>query len=153
MYATHNPLLRDYTLPNRTMLGRVDERERSSILSSLSKYGSESMPISRTIVEEGSNSSRLETTPPHHAASYGRVPLRNENRHLSPPQAGLTSSSYARMAPPVTNLISDFRAAPSQQAAPRPQMRFDPFTGEPYKFDPFTGEPIIHPGNNPTHQF
>jgi hypothetical protein len=21
-------------------------------------------------------------------------------------------------------------------------MRFDPFTGEPYKFDPFTGEPI-----------
>ncbi|KAL8193477.1 hypothetical protein R6Q57_026612 [Mikania cordata] len=25
----------------------------------------------------------------------------------------------------------------------RPQMRFDPFTGEPYKFDPFTGEPIV----------
>jgi hypothetical protein len=21
-------------------------------------------------------------------------------------------------------------------------MRFDPYTGEPYKFDPFTGEPI-----------
>ncbi|CAI9272637.1 unnamed protein product [Lactuca saligna] len=25
----------------------------------------------------------------------------------------------------------------------RPQMRFDPFTGQPYKFDPFTGEPIV----------
>ncbi|CAA0820281.1 RNA-binding (RRM/RBD/RNP motifs) family protein [Striga hermonthica] len=24
----------------------------------------------------------------------------------------------------------------------RPQIMFDPFTGEPYKFDPFTGEPI-----------
>ncbi|KAL3346684.1 hypothetical protein AABB24_025231 [Solanum stoloniferum] len=24
----------------------------------------------------------------------------------------------------------------------RPRIRFDPFTGEPYKFDPFTGEPI-----------
>ncbi|KQJ86173.1 splicing factor, proline- and glutamine-rich isoform X2 [Brachypodium distachyon] len=28
------------------------------------------------------------------------------------------------------------------------QMRFDPFTGEPYKFDPFTGEPI-RPEPNP----
>ncbi|XP_076901004.1 uncharacterized protein LOC143555319 [Bidens hawaiensis] len=27
--------------------------------------------------------------------------------------------------------------------ATRPQMRFDPYTGEPYKFDPFTGEPIV----------
>ncbi|GAB2287733.1 hypothetical protein Dimus_022095 [Dionaea muscipula] len=25
----------------------------------------------------------------------------------------------------------------------RHQMRFDPFTGEPFKFDPFTGEPIL----------
>ena len=25
---------------------------------------------------------------------------------------------------------------------PRPQVRFDPFTGQPYKFDPYTGEPI-----------
>ncbi|GFY86984.1 hypothetical protein Acr_05g0006230 [Actinidia rufa] len=26
---------------------------------------------------------------------------------------------------------------------PRPQVRFDPFTGQPYKFDPYTGEPLI----------
>ncbi|KAJ0639315.1 hypothetical protein HanRHA438_Chr16g0738081 [Helianthus annuus] len=25
----------------------------------------------------------------------------------------------------------------------RPQMRFDPYTGEPYKFDPFTGERVV----------
>ncbi|GMP28728.1 hypothetical protein CsSME_00004155 [Camellia sinensis var. sinensis] len=25
----------------------------------------------------------------------------------------------------------------------QPQVRFDPFTGKPYKFDPFTGEPIL----------
>uniref|UniRef100_A0A804LQX8 RRM domain-containing protein n=1 Tax=Zea mays TaxID=4577 RepID=A0A804LQX8_MAIZE len=38
---------------------------------------------------------------------------------------------------------SDFRSrSPAEYSAQRQQMRFDPFTGEPYKFDPFTGEPI-----------
>lgn len=31
----------------------------------------------------------------------------------------------------------------------RSQVRFDPFTGEPYKFDPFTGEPIEPDGARP----
>ncbi|CAM0949392.1 unnamed protein product [Alopecurus aequalis] len=30
----------------------------------------------------------------------------------------------------------------AEYSAEHQQMRFDPFTGEPYKFDPFTGEPI-----------
>ncbi|XP_062202161.1 polyadenylate-binding protein 7-like isoform X2 [Phragmites australis] len=30
----------------------------------------------------------------------------------------------------------------AEYSAERQQVRFDPFTGEPYKFDPFTGEPI-----------
>ncbi|XP_071915580.1 uncharacterized protein [Coffea arabica] len=33
----------------------------------------------------------------------------------------------------------------------RPQIRFDPLTGEPYKFDPFTGERILP--DNPQHRF
>lgn len=33
--------------------------------------------------------------------------------------------------------------ATSDHQQTRPRIRFDPFTGEPYKFDPFTGEPII----------
>ncbi|KAJ9540592.1 hypothetical protein OSB04_027098 [Centaurea solstitialis] len=39
------------------------------------------------------------------------------------------------------------RAASGDDRQPtRPQMRFDPFTGQPYKFDPFTGEPIVPEG-------
>lgn len=34
-------------------------------------------------------------------------------------------------------------AAASDRQPKRNQVRFDPFTGEPYKFDPFTGEPIV----------
>jgi hypothetical protein len=42
-----------------------------------------------------------------------------------------------------TNLSSDFRSrSPAEYSAERQQVRFDPFTGEPYKFDPFTGQPI-----------
>lgn len=101
-------------------------------------------------MEEGNNS-RFEATPPpphpHPTISYGRIGLRPEERHLSPPQAPSSSApSYGRLGP---SLSSDIRAIAGQQApAARPQMRFDPFTGEPYKFDPFTGEPIIHPGNS-----
>ncbi|KAL6622496.1 hypothetical protein ACP70R_032375 [Stipagrostis hirtigluma subsp. patula] len=37
----------------------------------------------------------------------------------------------------------DFRSRSSAEySTERQQVRFDPFTGEPYKFDPFTGEPI-----------
>ncbi|KAF0887678.1 hypothetical protein E2562_002373 [Oryza meyeriana var. granulata] len=36
----------------------------------------------------------------------------------------------------------------AEYSTARQQVRFDPFTGEPYKFDPFTGEPI-RPESNP----
>lgn len=32
--------------------------------------------------------------------------------------------------------------ASAERPSERPQIKFDPFTGQPYKFDPFTGEPI-----------
>ncbi|KAH6791963.1 hypothetical protein C2S52_002440 [Perilla frutescens var. hirtella] len=148
IYAPHHSaLFPDYSLSNRTMIGRVDER--GSLLSSRSLFGSESAPIPRTVqLEEGSNS-RFEAAPPHSSyptLSYGRVGLKTEERPLSPPPVAPSSSaaSYARLGP---GLSSDVRAVAGQQAS-RPQIRFDPFTGEPYKFDPFTGEPIIHPGNS-----
>ncbi|CAD6267295.1 unnamed protein product [Miscanthus lutarioriparius] len=48
-----------------------------------------------------------------------------------------------------TDVGSDFRSrSPAEYSAERQQVRFDPFTGEPYKFDPFTGEPI-RPDPNP----
>lgn len=43
------------------------------------------------------------------------------------------------------------RSSLSERPAPeRPQIKFDPFTGQPYKFDPFTGEPI-RPEARPHH--
>ncbi|XP_058080900.1 uncharacterized protein LOC131229058 isoform X2 [Magnolia sinica] len=53
-------------------------------------------------------------------------------------------SSY-RTPPPLGHgsMGSESRHGPAADRPPeRPQMKFDPFTGEPYKFDPFTGEPI-----------
>ncbi|XP_042020907.1 uncharacterized protein LOC121768452 [Salvia splendens] len=147
----------DYPLSSRAMLRRAEQRGRSPYESesipisrtireegSRSRYAPETIPIPRTVLEEGSNS-RFEVTPPH-PRSYGRVAIQTAERHLSPPQAA-PSSSYARLDP---SLISDVRGVSRQQAS-RPQMRFDPYTGEPYKFDPFTGEPIIHPANHERH--
>ncbi|XP_065035705.1 uncharacterized protein LOC103982534 isoform X4 [Musa acuminata AAA Group] len=37
---------------------------------------------------------------------------------------------------------SSSHLTPKEHPVERRQMKFDPFTGEPYKYDPFTGEPI-----------
>ncbi|KAK1383543.1 putative RNA-binding protein 46 [Heracleum sosnowskyi] len=66
-------------------------------------------------------------------ASYGKLQEASRaSSHLTP---GF-SSPYGKI-----GLESQVTAATNRQPV-RPQMRFDPFTGEPYKFDPFTGEPI-----------
>lgn len=43
-----------------------------------------------------------------------------------------------------------FSRSSAEYSAARQQVRFDPFTGVPYKFDPFTGEPI-RPEPNQRH--
>ncbi|KAK1297406.1 hypothetical protein QJS10_CPB15g01456 [Acorus calamus] len=48
---------------------------------------------------------------------------------------GLSSDSYFKLS---------HRASTANQPPQRPQVKFDPFTGQPYKYDPFTGEPIQH---------
>ncbi|KAK1272740.1 Polyadenylate-binding protein RBP45 [Acorus gramineus] len=48
---------------------------------------------------------------------------------------GLSLDSYFKLS---------HRASTANQPLQRPQVKFDPFTGQPYKFDPFTGEPIQH---------
>ncbi|BAH95752.1 Os12g0577100 [Oryza sativa Japonica Group] len=48
-----------------------------------------------------------------------------------------------------TNIVPEFSSRSSAEySTARQQVRFDPFTGEPYKFDPYTGEPI-RPESNP----
>ncbi|KMS99275.1 hypothetical protein BVRB_2g046430 isoform B [Beta vulgaris subsp. vulgaris] len=60
----------------------------------------------------------------------------SEERNSSPIHLPVSSSSYGRM-----GMKSPVIQGASHQPT-RSQVRFDPFTGEPYKFDPFTGEPI-----------
>lgn len=70
--------------------------------------------------------------PPSSRASFGRM------QDASPAHLHQTPSStlYGKVGPGShLTAVADHRPA-------RPQIRFDPFTGEPYKFDPFTGEPI-----------
>ncbi|XP_052198160.1 polyadenylate-binding protein, cytoplasmic and nuclear-like isoform X2 [Diospyros lotus] len=56
------------------------------------------------------------------------------------------SASYAKV-----GLGSPLVATAADRELPRPQVKFDPFTGEPYKFDPFTGEPIRSENNLSRH--
>ncbi|KAL8471708.1 hypothetical protein ACS0TY_028455 [Phlomoides rotata] len=141
IYSPHYPsLLPDY----RTLLDRERVDEQGSLLSTRSLSGPQSIGIPR--VEERSHSPYEATPPVPSTMYYGRIGLRTEERRASPVQAAPSSSmSYSRLDP--TSLSSDKRAVGTHPQASRPQLRFDPFTGEPYNFDPFTGEPIIHPGN------
>ncbi|KNA09941.1 hypothetical protein SOVF_148960 isoform A [Spinacia oleracea] len=59
-----------------------------------------------------------------------------EERNTSPVYLPGSSSSYGNL-----GMKSPVSAGASHQPT-RPQVRFDPYTGEPYKFDPYTGEPI-----------
>lgn len=149
-YAPHYsspPPLPEYPLPCR--IGRMDDKASDFLLPNLSVSGSQSTQIPRMgMLEERSHS-------PYEAVSgsslpYRRIGLRPEERHLSPvlevPPSAPTS--YATRQDP--SLSSEIPAVVSHQA-PRPQIRFDPFTGEPYKFDPFTGEPILP--ENTSHGF
>ncbi|WKA04020.1 hypothetical protein VitviT2T_022086 [Vitis vinifera] len=97
-----------------TTAARYDGYETSPALSRYSTYSYTDYPLSRQLGFD-----KLEETSP--------TPLY---------RAAVSSSSYGR-AELDPRLIATSVAPPA-----RPQMRFDPFTGEPYKFDPFTGEPI-----------
>lgn len=144
MYSRrYSPLLSDYPLSSRTTIGRESERDSEFYFSNRSLSGSQSFQIPRIgMLEERSHSPYEATQGP--SLSYGRVGLRTEEQYPSAIQAAApaSSASYARLG---TSLNPDVRAGVAGQQAPRPQIRFDPFTGEPYKFDPFTGEPIHHP--------
>ncbi|RVW45197.1 hypothetical protein CK203_067425 [Vitis vinifera] len=97
-----------------TTAARYDGYETSPALSRYSTHSYTDYPLSRQLGFD-----KLEETSP--------TPLY---------RAAVSSSSYGR-AELDPRLIATSVAPPA-----RPQMRFDPFTGEPYKFDPFTGEPI-----------
>ncbi|KAL7101002.1 hypothetical protein ACP275_08G029800 [Erythranthe tilingii] len=145
IFASHySPLLSDYPLSSRTLLGRGVDRDSDFLQSSrpLSASGSFQIPsqIPRIGMLEERSHSPYEATPLP-PLSYGSFGLRTEEeRYSSAIQTAPNSSAspYARLG---ASLTSEARAGSGQQP-PRQQIRFDPYTGEPYKFDPFTGEPI-----------
>ncbi|XP_034706734.1 polyadenylate-binding protein 7-like isoform X2 [Vitis riparia] len=110
----HRPAFDSLASRLGTTAARYDGYETSPALSRYSTYSYTDYPLSRQLGFD-----KLEETSP--------TPLY---------RAAVSSSSYGR-AELDPRLIATSVAPPA-----RPQMRFDPFTGEPYKFDPFTGEPI-----------
>nr|CAB3462437.1 unnamed protein product [Digitaria exilis] len=83
----------------------------------------------------------------HNTGKYldrGYIPEQSLSIERSPEEAGLSRGRRFLLAGGYgTDLGSDFRSrSPAEYSAERQQVRFDPFTGEPYKFDPFTGQPI-----------
>lgn len=64
------------------------------------------------------------------------------------PQKKIAAAVEFSSRPLLRPVTSPQLAASFERGPTRPQVRFDPFTGEPYKFDPFTGERIL-PDNLP----
>lgn len=114
------------------------------------------------VLPEDRSPSQLHELPPGPSSSYSSRYLVNSNllavygnmEEMSPvPSHQIPGSSSSSM--PFTKPSQDpyriipgptlayAKGGPEDRPATRPQMRFDPFTGQPYKFDPFTGEPIV----------
>lgn len=79
------------------------------------------------------------------ATSTSSVPY---DRLKLSPQKKIAAAVEFSSRPLLRPVTSPQLAASFERGPTRPQVRFDPFTGEPYKFDPFTGERIL-PDNLP----
>ncbi|KAL6551603.1 hypothetical protein OROGR_007757 [Orobanche gracilis] len=137
----------DYPLSSRAVTGRVNESGLpESHLPNISLSGSHTFQIPRIqTMEEISLSPYEPTSVP--SVSFGRVGLRIEEKHPSPVRTAPSPSIlYGRPGANLNSGPSHGTVVAAGHQESRPQIRFDPFTGEPYKFDPFTGEPI-HPVN------
>ncbi|XP_071735100.1 uncharacterized protein [Rutidosis leptorrhynchoides] len=141
-YASRYPsLYPDYRLSSHAGVARTEEISplrmhdlpgSSSTTATYSRYLVNSHgPASYVNVEE-MGPTQSHQIPVSSSAAYPKTAAQDTYR--IPP----SSLAYARSGsdPQVTTQSGDRQAS-------RPQMRFDPFTGQPYKFDPFTGEPIV----------
>ncbi|XP_073159090.1 uncharacterized protein [Henckelia pumila] len=133
----------DFPLPTGAVAGRLEEKGLDYHLPSRSlSSGSQSIQIPRISTLEDRSRPHYEV-PPSMAFTYGNIGSRLDER--LPSSFQVAPSSSTAQARHGLNLSSDITPSANRQAS-RPRVRFDPFTGEPYKFDPFTGEPIL-PGS------
>ncbi|XAR51674.1 hypothetical protein NMG60_11006372 [Bertholletia excelsa] len=104
-------------------------------------YLAQPLPSRATLGKMEESSSTLLSPPLRRTSvpsvSYGKL-------SLDSPFAATTDRPFTAAADRPFMAAADrpFMAAADRQQT-RPRVRFDPFTGEPYKFDPFTGEPIV----------
>lgn len=125
-YASRYSLYSDYPLSSRAAFGRVDETSPPR----LQQIPSSSTPYSRV----GPTS--------HLTGTYGKT---EERSPLPLHQIPGSSTLYGKIG------VDSHLPGASDRQPTRSQVRFDPYTGQPYKFDPFTGEPIL-PDNVPVPQ-
>lgn len=110
---------------------------RSSVGISIEKTPSYRAPIPSMQPVHVMGSSSLVTSeehPPigHRQYSHGMA----SGSHLIPQEHPVIRRQY------VHDTGSGSLHTPVEHPVERRRVKFDPFTGEPYKFDPFTGEPI-----------
>ncbi|XP_073293989.1 uncharacterized protein [Primulina huaijiensis] len=132
----------DFLLPTGAVAGRLEEKGSDFRLPSRSiPSGSQTFQIPKIVTLEDRSRPHFEV-PPSMSMAYGKIGSRIDE---SLPSFQATPSSSTAQARHGLNLSSDITPSADRQGS-RPRVRFDPFTGEPYKFDPFTGEPIF-PGS------
>ncbi|KAA8530430.1 hypothetical protein F0562_005139 [Nyssa sinensis] len=118
----------------------------ASMESKLSSYSSRFPPpaADSLALRVGSTAARYESYTSRYSSSLSDYPLYSRAafgklEETSPAPLHLTPVSST---PYGTVGLDSLRTIASDRQPVRTQVRFDPFTGEPYKFDPFTGEPI-----------
>ncbi|KAK1410178.1 hypothetical protein QVD17_36713 [Tagetes erecta] len=124
--SRYSSLYSDYRLPSHAGGLRTDERSPFH-LHELPGSSSSIASYSRYLMN------------PNIPTAYGNMEEMSPNPSHQIP--GSSSLSYANHAQDPNRMPLQVKGGDRPGA--RPQMRFDPFTGEPYKFDPFTGEPIV----------
>lgn len=125
-------------LPHHLLQGRVTTRiEETSpplqIRSSTSAASAAAYGRAGSTIYSIKESSPPLQRPLNSAASHGRVVATLRGGLQVPPTS---AAAYGRVG------LNSYTTNTADRQPTRSQVRFDPFTGEPYKFDPFTGEPI-----------
>nr|XP_043631789.1 uncharacterized protein LOC122603211 isoform X2 [Erigeron canadensis] len=138
--ARYSSLYPEYRLSSHAAALRTEERSPLNLHELPGSSYSTTAPYSRYLVNSHlppayGNIEEMSPNPSQqiHGSSSAPYPKPGQDPYRIP----ASSLAYAKAG-------SELDLAPSgDRQATRPQMRFDPFTGQPYKFDPFTGEPIV----------
>ncbi|KAE9466632.1 hypothetical protein C3L33_01472, partial [Rhododendron williamsianum] len=132
--------LSTYPLPSsRLSYGKMEESGQDPLLSSRVSYAKMEEDRRDPLFSRASYAKMEESgrDPLLSRASYAKI---DESFPVPLHRTLGSSTSYGKIELE-SSLFSP--AAASDRQPKRNQVRFDPFTGEPYKFDPFTGEPIV----------